>query len=94
LRYFHFRVVGENGTISSDRTEESDSSTIYVRGSKKGQQIELTAIPDDGYQVKEWKYNGEVVEDNKSNSFTAIAKSYKQDKNIITVEFEPIPSEN
>ncbi len=55
-------------------------------------QLELTALPDDGYQVKEWTCDGKVVEGNKSNSFIAISSDYTNYRAVITVEFEPIPS--
>lgn len=75
--------------------ECSENSHVIKRlGGKKGQRLTFVAIPNEGYQVKEWVYNGEVVEGNKSTSFTAIAENYKQDKNIVTVEFEPIIAES
>lgn len=97
---FHFSVVGGNGTIvyrwrvSPDSEWHEFPSPVMKLGNKKGHQIELTAFPDDGYQVKEWTCDGNVVEGNKSNSFTAIAIDYKHNKVTVTVEFEPIPTEN
>ena len=70
----------------------SDNSYIVrLRGSKKGsRELTFTAIPRDGYQVKEWLFNGELVKGNKTNSYTAIV-SYKGNYNaVITVKFEPI----
>ena len=61
------------------------------RGNKKGTlTLTFIAIPDEGYKVKEWCYNGEVVEGNKTNTYTA-SVSYKENYNaIIAVKFEPI----
>lgn len=100
---FHFSVVGVNGTIvhrwwdSPASKWRERSSPVIVRGGKKASkeyqyQLGLTAIPDDGYQVKQWTCDGEIVVGNKSNSFIAISADYTNYRAVITVEFEPIPS--
>lgn len=70
----------------------NETSKYFIfRGSKRDIKV-LTFIaePNDGYQVKEWRFNGEVVEENKSNTFTATV-TYKDDYyGIISVKFEPI----
>lgn len=102
---FHFSVVGENGTIvrrwwdSYTSEWRENSSPVFVNGANKASkkhpyQLELTAIPDDGYQVKEWICDGRLVEGNKSNSFIAISSDYTHYWAVITVEFEPVPSKN
>ncbi len=60
-------------------------------GNKNGVwQLTFIAIPAEGYQVQEWRYNGEVVEGNKTNTYTA-SVSYKEKYNaVITVKFQPI----
>ena len=83
---YHFSVIGENGTISAEWTN-GDKSPLEVIGGKGRHSVVFIATPDDGYKVKEWRLNGEIVEGNKSNSFTAVVKEFV---NYITVEFEPI----
>ncbi len=98
---FHFSVVGENGTIVNRRWDTSASvwrertSPVFVLGGKKASkdyqyQLELTAIPDDGYQVKEWICDGKIIEGNKSNTFIAISADYIHFESTTTVEFELI----
>lgn len=70
------------------------SQIIRLRGGNKGShELTFAAIPDEGYQVKEWLFNGEIVEGNKSNSYTAKVSSEQNYSGVISVEFEPIPNE-
>ena len=47
-----------------------------------------TAIPDEGYIVKEWLYNGEIVEGNKTNLYTARVTSENEYNGVIVVRFK------
>ena len=94
---YHFSVTGGNGTISYRRWDETKyewtyyESPLKTRGGKQGSHsFEFIATPDEGFQVKEWRYNDAIVEGNKSNSFTTGVVNYKKPKITITVEFEPI----
>ena len=49
------------------------------------------AIPDEGYQVKEWIFNGKVVEGNKTNTYTAEVSKKENYNGVIEVVFEKIP---
>ena len=40
-------------------------------GKQGSREVTFIAIPDDGYQVKEWRFNGQVVEGNKTNTYMA-----------------------
>ena len=90
---YHFSVVGENGTIviigiGSDLNPLIiDESPFLARGGKGRNGREFTAIPDDGFQVKEWRLNDDVITGNKSNVCKVEVTEYV---NYITVEFEPI----
>lgn len=94
---YHFEVVGGNGAIvfkvweaTRDKWEYYESP-LFMLGSKEGSHnLEFLAEPDEGYQVKEWTYNGVVVDGNKSNTFTTGYVTSKQPIITITVEFEPI----
>ena len=69
-----------------------ENSYYFQRmGNKRGSSsLTFVAIPDEGYQVEEWCFNGKVVEGNKTNMYTATV-SYKEKYNaVITVKFEPI----
>lgn len=67
----------------------NDSHLVCLRGGKRGsRELTFIAIPNEGYQVKEWILNGEVVQGNKSNVIT-VTVSYKDDYNgVISVRFE------
>lgn len=67
------------------------SKFISLLGGKKGShELTFIALPDEGYQVKEWSYNGDVVEGNKSNIYTATVSNKNNYNGFISVEFEPI----
>ena len=77
--------------------EKDGKAFISIMGGKKASEkyqykLEFVAAPNDGYRVKEWRYNGDVLKDNKSNFFTAIISMHSQDVFTVTVEFEIIPS--
>ena len=62
----------------------------FLGRKKGGLEIEFVAIPDEGYQVKEWRINGKIIEGNKTNACAAYL-SYKDKYNcIVVVVFEPI----
>ena len=67
------------------------SYVISLLGNRKGCTIIFLAIPDEGYQVKEWLYNGKVVEDNKTNTYTANVTKKDNYNGVIEVVFEKIP---
>ena len=85
---FHYSVTGGNGTLAP--SWGGDTSPVTLRGGRKGQQLEFVATPDEGYRVKQWTFNGEVVEGNTSEVFVARAKNRKQTNVTVTVEFEPV----
>jgi len=70
----------------------SDTShVVSFMGGKKGS-VEITFIakPDEGYQVKEWRFNGGIVEGNKTNSYKARVSSEQNYNGVISVIFELI----
>lgn len=72
-----------------DCTEES--YFVELNGDEKGsREITFIATPNTGYQVKEWLFNGEIVEDNNTNSYTAIVTSEDGYVGVITVRFQKI----
>lgn len=69
-----------------------DGSYVIRRlGSRKGSMLTFLAIPDEGYQVKEWIFNGKVVEGNKTNTYTAEVSKKENYDGVIEVVFEKIP---
>lgn len=68
---------------------DDNSYLVCLHGGKEGsRELTLVAIPNDGYKVKEWLFNGHVVKGNKSNELT-ITVSYKDNYNgVISVRFE------
>jgi len=79
-----FNVIGENGSLSAKVDGVDIDSGDLVQENKN---VVFTATPDVGYQVKEWKLNGDVVPDKAAEAFTVNNLS----ENIeVTVEFEVI----
>ncbi len=68
-----------------------NSFIVDLRGGKNGSRtLNFIAVPDDGYRVKEWTYNGEVVKDNKANIYSATVSYEEHYTAVIIVSFEPI----
>lgn len=68
-----------------------NSYYFQMGGNKRGSNtLTFVAIPDVGYQVQEWSFNGEVVKGNKTNSYIAIVSHKEKYNAVITVKFEPI----
>lgn len=76
-----------------DCTEESYFVTLFG-GEKGSREITFNATPNTGYQVKEWVFNGEIVEGNKTNSYTAIVTSEENYIGVIVVRFEEIKQQS
>ncbi len=76
-----------------DCTEES--YFVELNGGENGsREITFIATPNTGYQVKEWLFNGEIVESNKTNSYTAIVTNEEDYVGVIAVRFEEIKDEH
>ena len=68
-------------------------NSYYLRrsGKKRGESVlTFIAIPDDGYQVKEWSFNGTIIKGNKTNTYTATVSNKDKYNGVIVVTFEPI----
>ena len=64
---------------------------ISLLGGKNSfRELTLIAVPDDGYRVKEWIFNGEKVVGNDSLMFTAKVTSELKYNGVIVVKFEKI----
>ena len=70
--------------------ECSNSSRVAaLLGGKNGSAtMTFIAIPDEGYVVKEWIFNGKIVDGNKTNSFVAKVTSEQGYNGVIVVRFE------
>ena len=64
-----FSVDGTGGTLKAkaDGVAETDKSPITV---EEGKTVTFTAEPSTNYKVKEWKVDGAVVANNKTNTYT------------------------
>ena len=82
-----FSVDGANGTLKAKaegEATETDKSPISV---EEGKTVTFTATPEAGYKVKEWKADGTVVANNKTNTYThTVTKAVE-----VKVSFEAIP---
>ena len=68
-----------------------NSYFVSLMGGKRGShEVIFTAIPKEGYKVKEWTFNGKVVKGNKTNTYTATVTDKDKYKGVITVKFEKI----
>lgn len=72
----NYSVVGNNGTLTG--TVASGSSV------NSGTSVTFTATPSTGYEIKEWKVNGVVVESGNTLTRTVSANT------TVTVEFKAI----
>lgn len=76
----NYSVIGENGTLTG--------TIISGDTLKRGRSVVFTAIPSDGYEIKEWKLNGEVV----TVIGDALTKTVEGNTNV-TVEFKKVKVE-
>ena len=106
----HYRVDGDGGNLINLDFDDEDlcserycgydcpenSKYIALRGRTKiNRDLHFEAIPDDGYKVKEWIVNGQIIEDNVSNLFTInIVYDGDCEPTIIKVRFEKISNDN
>ena len=68
-----------------------NSRVVCLMGGRKGShELTFTAIPQEGYQVKEWEFNGEIVEGNKTNFCTMRVSDRENYNGVIIVRFETI----
>ncbi|MGI6319455.1 MAG: T9SS type A sorting domain-containing protein [Bacteroidales bacterium] len=76
-----FAVEGDNGAIVATVDEtEIDSGDLV----EAGKDVVFTATPEDGFQVKEWTINGDVVADNTTNTLNVTVT----EEITVKVEFE------
>lgn len=67
------------------------SHVFYLLGGQNGSfEFTFIAEPDEGYQVKQWLFNGKIVQENITNSFLAKVTSDTLYQGFIAVEFELI----
>lgn len=68
-----------------------DSHVFYILGGKNNSyEFTFIAEPNEGYQVKLWSFNNEIVPFNKTISFLAKVSSSTSYQGFISVEFEKI----
>ncbi|MCL1850692.1 MAG: T9SS type A sorting domain-containing protein [Bacteroidetes bacterium] len=78
-----YNVIDGNGSLTATVAGEPFESGIDI---EFGTVIEFTATPNEGYIVKEWKHNNEVVADNTTTNFSLTVSGNE----IVTVEFEEL----
>lgn len=88
---FNPMVYACSGTEKCTLNCSSESFFIEMAGGKKGaHKLTFIAVPDEGYQIKEWVVNGKVVKGNKTNMYTVNSDICKNYNAVICVRFEPI----
>ena len=83
-----YQVEGGNGSLSAKAGGENltlnpDQTTPVLGGTK----LVFTAVPNNGYMVKEWKIDSNTVEGNLSNKLEI---GSLEKKTIVTVSFETL----
>ena len=85
-----FNVIGENGSLIAKVDGVRINSGDEVQA---GTLVEFTAVPNEGYAVKEWRLNRELISGNTSHTFVALGCDAK----TVTVEYKEhtgIPENN
>lgn len=80
-----FSVDGDNGTLTAAVEGEGIESGAEI---KQGKEIVFTAEAAEGYRVKQWVIDENVVADNATNTLTIESLTAAIE---VTVEFEKIP---
>ena len=88
--------AGDNGALVATVDDEAITSPAQV---DHGMEVVFTATPGEHYLVKEWKLNGSVVADNKTDTYTltvsaAATVTVEFEKMTYTVVFEVVNDEN
>ncbi len=82
-----FSVIGANGTLTAEVDGITINSGDYV---EQGKNVIFIATPNSGYQVKEWRNNGNIVSGHTANVYTIISLNQTV---TVNVEFEEIPTQ-
>ena len=95
----NFSVEGENGTLEAEAEgiTKTSQSPINVEENKV---VTFTATPNDGYRVKEWKVDNNVVANHKDKTYTHtvgtaavnVTVSFEIPKYTITFSVEGTPA--
>ena len=83
-----WRCSDENNPICELDCNSSSRVAKLLGGKTGSRTMTFIAIPDDGYIVKEWIFNGKIVEGNKTNFFVAEVTSEHGYNGVIIVRFE------
>jgi hypothetical protein len=78
--FVNYNTVDENGTIIATVNGIPIGQGEFFEG---GTEVVFTAIPNEGYEVKEWKNNGETVKNNKTTEYVT-----EVNNNVVTVAFQ------
>ena len=78
----------ENSLICKLNCSSSSRVAALLGGKKGSRTMTFIAIPDEGYVVKEWEFDGKIVDGNKTNSFVAKVTSEQGYNGVIVVRFE------
>lgn len=83
-----YKCRDENNNACELECSNSSKVAILLGGKNGSATMTFIAIPDEGYVVKEWIFNGKIVEGNKENSFVAKVTSEQGYNGVIIVRFE------
>ena len=83
-----YKCRDENNNACELECSNSSKVAILLGGKNGSATMTFIAIPDEGYVVKEWEFDGKIVEGNKENSFVAKVTSEQGYNGVIVVRFE------
>ena len=83
-----YKCRDENNNACELECSNSSRVAALLGGKNGSATMTFIAIPDEGYVVKEWIFNGKIVDGNKTNSFVAKVTSEQGYNGVIIVRFE------
>ena len=83
-----YKCRDENNNACELECSNSSRVAALLGGKNGSATMTFIAIPDEGYVVKEWIFNGKIVDENKTNSFVAKVTSEQGYNGVIIVRFE------
>jgi hypothetical protein len=84
------RLCSDDGNLHELECVEGSYHVSLLGGANGFRELTFIAIPNEGYQVKEWLFNGEIVEGNNTTSYKARVSSEENYYGVISVRFEAI----
>ena len=86
-----FEVTGGNGSLSATVNGAPITSGDLVN---TGETVEFTAVPNENFEVKEWKLNNEIIPNNTTNSYAMMTSGGVQNVSVEFIDPQSIKNNN